>query len=182
MIVTGAGSGIGRASALRFAAEGAVVAALDINAETLAATIQQIQADGGQAQPYVMDATDADAVAASVAQVRAAYGRIDGLFNVAGGSGRRYGDGPAFLDLLIGLTGALMPAQLRRQHQSLRAVAEVTDVRAVLRHTFLLWVTVRDAASAVMNPALNRRPDSAGPCACGRCGHGTSAVRSRAVT
>ncbi len=95
MIVTGAGSGIGRASALRFAAEGATVAAFDINAETLAATIQQIHMAGGQAQPYVVDVTNADAVAASVGQVHTAHGQIDGVFNVAGGSGRRFGDGPA---------------------------------------------------------------------------------------
>lgn len=95
IIVTGAGSGIGRASALRFAAEGARVAVLDINAETLAETVQQIQADGGQARPYIVDVTDADAVAANVAQVRQDFGWIDGVFNVAGGSGRKFGDGPA---------------------------------------------------------------------------------------
>lgn len=95
MIVTGAGSGIGRASALKFAVEGAQVAAFDINAETLGATIKQIQAAGGQARPYVVDVTDAAAVEASVSRVQHDCGRIDGVFNVAGGSGRRFGDGPA---------------------------------------------------------------------------------------
>lgn len=95
MIVTGAGSGIGRASAVKFAAEGATTAAFDINADTLAATAQQIQADGGTARAYIVDVTDADAVAAGVLQVRETYGRIDGVFNVAGGSGRSFGDGPA---------------------------------------------------------------------------------------
>ncbi|MBI5668513.1 MAG: SDR family oxidoreductase [Chloroflexi bacterium] len=95
MIVTGAGSGIGRASAIRFAVEGAQVAAFDINAETLAATVQQIQTAGGQVRPYVVDVTDAGAVAASVLQVQQDFDRIDGVLNVAGGSGRKFGDGPA---------------------------------------------------------------------------------------
>jgi NAD(P)-dependent dehydrogenase (short-subunit alcohol dehydrogenase family) len=94
MIVTGAGSGIGRASARVFAAEGARVAAFDINAETLGATVEAITADGGQARPFVVDLTRPDEVAARVREVNETFGTLDGVFNVAGGSGRRYGDGP----------------------------------------------------------------------------------------
>lgn len=94
MIVTGAGSGIGRASAIRFAAEGAKVAAFDMNAETVSATAGLIAAEGGQVRPYIVDVTHADQVEASVVQVCQDYGRIDGVFNVAGGSGRKYGDAP----------------------------------------------------------------------------------------
>lgn len=95
IIVTGAGSGIGRASAVRFAGDGARVAAFDINPETLAATVAQVSAAGGEAHGFTCDVTDEARVEAAVARVSAELGAIDGVFNVAGGSGRRYGDGPA---------------------------------------------------------------------------------------
>lgn len=107
MIVTGAGSGIGRASAVKFAEEGARVAALDINLETLAATVEQISAAGGQARGYEVDVTDAGTVEASITRVCAELGALDGVFNVAGGSGRRYGDGPAHECTLDGWNSTL---------------------------------------------------------------------------
>jgi len=94
MIVTGAGGGIGRASAIKFAAEGAQVAAFDMNAETLGVTVQQILAGGGNVRSYMVDLCDASAVEAHVEQVYHDFGRIDGVFNIAGGSGRKFGDGP----------------------------------------------------------------------------------------
>jgi NAD(P)-dependent dehydrogenase (short-subunit alcohol dehydrogenase family) len=94
-IVTGAASGIGRATALRFAAEGARVAALDHSAAGLAATVAQLQASGGQALALAADVTQAEAVRAAVEQALTAWGRLDAVFNGVGASGRRYGDGPA---------------------------------------------------------------------------------------
>ena len=94
ILVTGAASGIGRASALRFAAEGATVAALDINAEGLAETRASITAENGVAHSYPVDLTHPEQVETTIRQIVTDRGRIDGLFNVAGGSGRRYGDGP----------------------------------------------------------------------------------------
>jgi meso-butanediol dehydrogenase/(S,S)-butanediol dehydrogenase/diacetyl reductase len=94
-IVTGAAGGIGGATARRFAAEGARVAALDRSAEGLAATAQAIEAAGGEALPIALDVTDGAAVQGAVAQVLARWGRLDVLFNGAGASGRKYGDGPA---------------------------------------------------------------------------------------
>lgn len=84
-LITGAGSGIGKASALRFAAEGAEVFVNDLNAAAADAVVTQIRASGGRAEPCPADVTDAAAVQAMVDRIVAARGRIDILFNNAGG-------------------------------------------------------------------------------------------------
>ncbi|GAB5518530.1 MAG: beta-ketoacyl-ACP reductase [Rhodothermales bacterium] len=93
-LVTGAGSGIGRASAIRFAVEGARVGVLDREAEAAQATADVITEAGGTALVLAVDVTDAEAVEAAVAQVVDTFGGFDVLFNVVGVSGRRWGDGP----------------------------------------------------------------------------------------
>ncbi len=92
VLVTGAASGIGRAAALRFGAEGARVVLFDIAADALAETAARIGA--AQARPVAVDLTEPAAVDRAVAQAVASWGRLDGVLNVAGGSGRRRGDGP----------------------------------------------------------------------------------------
>ncbi|MEM1093232.1 MAG: SDR family NAD(P)-dependent oxidoreductase [Bacteroidota bacterium] len=93
-IVTGAGSGIGRASAIRFAAEGANVGVLDREADAAQATADVIAEAGGTAHVLAVDVTEAQAVEAAIAEVADAFGGLDVLFNVVGVSGRRWGDGP----------------------------------------------------------------------------------------
>jgi NAD(P)-dependent dehydrogenase (short-subunit alcohol dehydrogenase family) len=93
-IVTGAGSGIGRASATAFAREGASVALLDINADAIDATRQMIADAGGVAIAIPTDMTQADQVERAFDAAIQRYGRIDIAFNVAGASGRRWGDAP----------------------------------------------------------------------------------------
>ena len=92
-IVTGGGSGIGRATAQLFAVEGARVMILDIDADAAAQT-QESLTGPHPGTSYVLDVRDPAQVAAVMAGVAAAHGRIDLLVNVAGGSGRRWGDGP----------------------------------------------------------------------------------------
>ena len=94
-IVTGAGSGIGRAAARLLAAEGARVAALDVDAARGEATVQAIRGEGGDALLVQADMTASAEVEAAVRQAVEAFGRLDVMVNVAGGSGRRWGDGPA---------------------------------------------------------------------------------------
>jgi NAD(P)-dependent dehydrogenase (short-subunit alcohol dehydrogenase family) len=93
-LVTGAASGIGKASALLFAAEGARVAAVDQNLAGVEDTARLIVAAGGAALALQADLTHADQVLAAVQATANAFGQLDVLFNVAGGSGRRRGDGP----------------------------------------------------------------------------------------
>ena len=83
-IVTGAASGIGRAIAERYAAEGAKVVIADLLLDAANATASEIKAAHGEAMGVAMDVTDEDAVNAGVAAVMAAYGRIDVLVSNAG--------------------------------------------------------------------------------------------------
>ncbi len=80
-IVTGAGSGFGAGIAMRFAAEGAHVALLDINLE---GAKQVAQAAGRGAIALKCDVTRADEIAAAVAATRSAFGRLDIVVNNAG--------------------------------------------------------------------------------------------------
>lgn len=94
VIVTGAASGIGRASALRLAAEGAGVALFDRDEVGLVLTVNEIGASGGRAVPFVLDLMVEADVAEAIDEARRYFGALHGVFNVAGGSGRRFGDGP----------------------------------------------------------------------------------------
>jgi len=122
IIVTGA-TGIAAASARRFADEGAAVAIISRTAETCEGLAAQIVDAGGHAHAFVADLTDVPIAQRAVEQAIGALGRVDGLFNVAGGSGRRMGDGP-----LHELTPEAFEATLR-----LNATTHVTVTAPVLR-------------------------------------------------
>lgn len=83
-IITGAGSGIGRAAALLFACEGAKVVVADISAPGGQDTIAQITAQGGQAVAVEVDVSQSRQVKRMVRTAADAYGRLDILFNNAG--------------------------------------------------------------------------------------------------
>lgn len=81
-LVTGAANGIGRAVAVRLANEGARVACADLTAP--GETVALIEGQGGTALGYELDVTDAAALERAVADIDAAWGRIDGLHANAG--------------------------------------------------------------------------------------------------
>jgi 3-oxoacyl-[acyl-carrier protein] reductase len=81
-LITGAGSGIGRASAERFAAEGARVVVVDLKGE--AETAAAIEAAGGEALALTTDVADEDAVATMAEMAIERFGRVDVLMNNAG--------------------------------------------------------------------------------------------------
>lgn len=82
--VTGGASGIGRATALALGAAGARVAVADLNEEGARAVAEAVTAAGGQGLPVKVDVTSRASTAAGVETVRAHWGRIDLLVNVAG--------------------------------------------------------------------------------------------------
>ncbi|MGD8708863.1 MAG: SDR family oxidoreductase [Ectothiorhodospiraceae bacterium] len=89
VVITGSSSGIGRATALRFARAGAIVILVARNEEKLMDTMAEIRDNGGTAHMYSVDLTDWDATDTFCAKVLEDHGRVDILINNAGRSIRR---------------------------------------------------------------------------------------------
>ena len=83
-VVTGGGSGIGRAITEKFAAEGALVALLDFNEEQGTETVDAIKAEGGKAQFYKCDVSDSAGIASIFDSIKSEHGNVDVLVNNAG--------------------------------------------------------------------------------------------------
>ncbi|MEM9622096.1 MAG: SDR family NAD(P)-dependent oxidoreductase, partial [Pseudomonadota bacterium] len=84
VVITGAGSGFGAATAARFAAEGARVILSDIHAQGIETVAAEIQAAGGECQTNICNVAEEDAVVALMAQAVDSYGGVDVLVNNAG--------------------------------------------------------------------------------------------------
>jgi NAD(P)-dependent dehydrogenase (short-subunit alcohol dehydrogenase family) len=89
VIITGAASGIGRATALIFAREGANVVCADVNEKGAQETAAEVNAKGSQALALAVDVTKRDEVNDTVARTIAAFGSVQFLFNSAGAAIRR---------------------------------------------------------------------------------------------
>ena len=83
-IITGAAQGIGLATALKFAQEGAIVIVCDVKQQAVDAAVEQCQALGASARGFVVDVTQRDMVDAMVKAVHAQFGHVDVLVNNAG--------------------------------------------------------------------------------------------------
>ena len=83
-IITGAGRGIGYATAMKFGREGATVITCDINADQAQQAAHDVAEAGGEAMGFQIDVRDPDSLTTMVRQVVARYGRIDCLVNNAG--------------------------------------------------------------------------------------------------
>jgi meso-butanediol dehydrogenase/(S,S)-butanediol dehydrogenase/diacetyl reductase len=83
-LVTGSGRGIGRAIALRYAREGAMVVAVDLAEESVRALAEEIRGAGGKADAFRADLGEPEQSAAMVARVAERFGRLDVLVNNAG--------------------------------------------------------------------------------------------------
>ncbi|GIP27014.1 sorbitol-6-phosphate 2-dehydrogenase [Paenibacillus sp. J23TS9] len=84
IVVTGAGSGIGRAASLKLASEGAVIVSSDYNEATARETMGLIQKAGGQASYVRADVSKPEDIQNLIDQTVATHGTIDGIFNNAG--------------------------------------------------------------------------------------------------
>jgi len=83
-LITGAGSGVGRAACLLFAEHGAKVIAADVNGDNAAETAELVRAQNGEAIAAACDVADPASVDAAVAAGVEAYGRLDCIYNNAG--------------------------------------------------------------------------------------------------
>jgi 3-oxoacyl-[acyl-carrier protein] reductase len=83
-VVTGAASGIGRATAILMAEQGASVAIFDLQRESVMAVADEITSEGGTARGWVVDVTDSAAAASAVSEVSSTLGPISILVNCAG--------------------------------------------------------------------------------------------------
>jgi 3-oxoacyl-[acyl-carrier protein] reductase len=134
-IVTGAGSGIGRATALRFAAEGASVVVNDINAAANDATAAQLTAAGAEAVALVGDVGQAADVERLVESAIQQWGRVDVLHNNAG-----YGRADSVAELHPELLEELLQVNL---------LGALHGTRAVLPHM------VDQGGGSIINTASN---------------------------
>jgi len=83
-IVTGAGSGVGRASALHFVAEGAQVLCADLDEDSAKETVRLVEEAGGSAVPFGVDVSKEPEVEAMIAAAAEQFGRLDVLYNNVG--------------------------------------------------------------------------------------------------
>jgi NAD(P)-dependent dehydrogenase (short-subunit alcohol dehydrogenase family) len=135
VIVTGAGQGIGRAIAERFAAEGAEVLLLGRRREPLDRAAEEIEAAGGRALAYPADVGDSEQVRAAVAAAMERWGRIDVLVNNAG-----VAEEAAFLEideeswdrvLATNLRGAFLIAQRVAQEQVATGGGSIVHIASI---------------------------------------------------
>jgi 3-oxoacyl-[acyl-carrier protein] reductase len=121
ILITGGASGIGRATAMIFAREGANVIVADIDAAGAEATAAEVRKSNTGAEAITVDVTDRPSVDAMITRGIEAFGRIDFLFNSAGAAGRR----SSFLDI---------DAELWRKTYALNVDGIFNTMQSVLPH------------------------------------------------
>jgi len=159
-LVTGAGSGIGRAAAQRLASEGARVLCADINGDGAEATAAAIRDAGGEAAAQVCDVSDEGSVRAAVAQVIARFGRLHALVNCAGiGHFRRTTEETLAgwnRILAVNLTGAFLTCREALPHllQTKGAIVNTASVAGLKSHPYAAAYCASKGGVVMMTKAL----------------------------
>jgi 3-oxoacyl-[acyl-carrier protein] reductase len=135
--VIGAGRGIGRAAALEMAGQGIAVACLDSDGDTAAATAETIRKSGGRSTAAALDVVDGASIKAALGGAVQALGRIDGLVNCAGITGRTNVPGHA-VDMAdfdrvyqVNLRGAMLVSQAILPHMLERKYGRLLHVASI---------------------------------------------------
>jgi 3-oxoacyl-[acyl-carrier protein] reductase len=150
VIVTGAASGMGRATAHLFAQEGASVAVTDINEAGVRAVADEIKAAGGTVEAWRLDVLDGDAIKRVVSEIGSRFGRIDILINNAGFMAFRRLDDEGFDAVWEKALGGLLTAQQRLVRAALPYLRKSDAARIVnIASTEGLGATPGDTPYAV---------------------------------
>jgi 3-oxoacyl-[acyl-carrier protein] reductase len=148
-LVTGAGSGMGRATADVFAAEGAHVAVTDFNEANARETADIIAANGGSAKAWALDVTDAARIRAVIAEIAAAWGGLDIVVNNAGISAFSPIDSQNYDEVWARALGVLLTAQQQIIRTALPHLRKSKAPRIVnIASTEALGATSRDSPYA----------------------------------
>lgn len=135
-LVTGGGSGIGRATAHALSQAGAEIAVLDINGDAAETVAGEIRGQGGIAEPYTVDVADEAGVQAAIDAVAARTGRIDVLVNNAGVGARQPAEGMPFDDwnrvVSINLHGAFLCSRAAGRHMLERRRGSIVTVTSIM--------------------------------------------------
>ena len=160
-IVTGAGSGIGRATAIRLAEEGGKVLCADLSADGAAGTARQIGAAGGEALDRVVDVADPAAVGAMVAAAVDRWGGVDVLVNNAGvnipGLLHEVSDEVIDRTLDVNVKGqlygcrAVIPVMLERGGGS---IVNIASVNGIVSEPFLTVYSASKGASVMLTKGV----------------------------
>lgn len=150
VIVTGAASGMGRATAHLFAQEGALVAVTDINEAGLNAVADEIRAAGGRVEAWPLDVLDAAAIKRVVTEIATRFGRLDILINNAGFMAFRRLDDESFDAVWDKALSGLLTAQQRLVRAALPYLRKSDAARIVnIASTEGLGATPGDTPYAV---------------------------------
>ncbi len=148
-LITGAASGMGRATAEVFAADGAHVAVTDVTLESATAVADAIRAAGGSAEAWALDVSDPDAIRAVTDAVAQRFGGLDVLVNNAGISAFSPIDSADYDDVWGRAVGILLTAHQRLVRAALPYLRKSKSPRIVnIASTEALGATSRDSPYA----------------------------------
>jgi NAD(P)-dependent dehydrogenase (short-subunit alcohol dehydrogenase family) len=160
VLITGAGSGIGRATAERFGGEGAAVVCADVNAVGVEETAATIRSQGGEALGLVCDVSKPASVDETFAKALERYKRLDVLANVAGVGGFRRLTETTMEDwsrtIGVNLTGTFLTCQKAISHilESKGAIINVASVAGLKSHPYSAAYCASKGGVVTMTKAL----------------------------
>jgi NAD(P)-dependent dehydrogenase (short-subunit alcohol dehydrogenase family) len=159
-VVTGAGSGIGRATALRLAAEGGHVLCADINAASATETAEEITSTGGSALARQVDVADPRAVDAMVADAVQNFGQLDVLVNNAGvnlpGVLHEVSDDVIDRTLAVNVKGQIYGCRAAIPHMLDRggSIINISSVNGIVSEPFLAVYSASKGASVMLTKGV----------------------------
>lgn len=149
VLITGAASGMGRATAELFAREGAIVAVTDRQGDLAATVAAEIRATGGRAESWNLDLSDSDQIRARVETIAGQFGGLDILINNAGVGGFAAIDSPAYDAAWTRALAVMLTGQQEMVRAALPFLRQADHPRIVnIASTEALGATSRNSAYA----------------------------------